>query len=212
MRYRRDTDATGRGIAGNPDRAVARTDGVWRASDEALLAGLADGDPDAAAAFVRRYQRRVFGVAVTLLGDRDRADDVAQEAMVRAWRHAGAFDARRGSVTTWLLAITRNLAIDALRAARVRPVSDDVLLAALPATGDLPADASVSTDELRRVRVALDAMPAEQRRALLLMRLQGLTAAEIADREGIPLGTAKTRVRTALLRLRAELHDEELTP
>jgi RNA polymerase sigma-70 factor (ECF subfamily) len=149
---------------------------------------------------------------VTLLGDRDRADDVAQEAMVRAWRHAGAFDARRGSVTTWLLAITRNLAIDNLRAARVRPVADEVLLAALPATGDLPADASVSADELRRVGVALDAMPAEQRRALLLLRLQGLTAAEIAEQEGIPLGTAKTRVRAALLRLRAELHDEERTP
>jgi RNA polymerase sigma-70 factor (ECF subfamily) len=185
---------------------------VWRASDEALLAGLADGDPDAAAAFVRRYQRRVFGLAVTLLGDRDRADDVAQEAMVRAWRHAGAFDARRGSVTTWLLAITRNLAIDALRAARVRPVPDDVLVAALPVSGDLPGDASVSADELRRVRAALDAMPVEQRRALLMMRVQGLTAAELAECEGIPLGTAKTRVRTALLRLRADLEVEEATP
>jgi RNA polymerase sigma-70 factor (ECF subfamily) len=184
---------------------------MWRASDEALLAGLAAGDPEAAVAFVRRYQRRVFGLALTLLGDRDRADDVAQEAMVRAWRHAGAFDARRGSVTTWLLAITRNLAIDALRAARARPVADDVLLAALPPTGDLPADASVSADELRRVTVALDAMPPDQRRALLLMRVQGLTAGEIAELEGIPLGTAKTRVRTALLRLRAELQDQERT-
>lgn len=172
---------------------------------------MADGDPDAAAAFVRRYQRRVYGLAVTLLGDRDRADDVAQEAMVRAWRHAGAFDARRGSVTTWLLAITRNLAIDALRAARVRPVSDDVLFAALPTTGDGPGDASVAADELRRVAVALDAMPPEQKRALLLARLHGLTAAEIAVRESIPLGTAKTRVRSALIRLRAELHEEATT-
>jgi RNA polymerase sigma-70 factor (ECF subfamily) len=211
MRSRRSTEQTPGWIADNPDDPLARTHGVWRASDEALLAGLADGDPDAAAAFVRRYQRRVFGLAVTLLGDRDRADDVAQEAMVRAWRHAGAFDARRGSVTTWLLAITRNLAIDALRAARARPVADDVLLAALPPTGDLPADASVSADELRRVTVALDAMPPDQRRALLLMRVQGLTAGEIAELEGIPLGTAKTRVRTALLRLRAELQDQERT-
>jgi RNA polymerase sigma-70 factor (ECF subfamily) len=211
MRSRRSTEQTPGWIADNPGDPLARTHGVWRASDEALLAGLADGDPDAAAAFVRRYQRRVFGLAVTLLGDRDRADDVAQEAMVRAWRHAGAFDARRGSVTTWLLAITRNLAIDALRAARARPVADDVLLAALPPTGDLPADASVSADELRRVTVALDAMPPDQRRALLLMRVQGLTAGEIAELEGIPLGTAKTRVRTALLRLRAELQDQERT-
>ena len=145
-----------------------------------------------------------------LLGDRDLADDVAQEAMVRAWRHAGAFDPRRGSVTTWLLAITRNLAIDALRAARVKPVTDEVLLGLLPAAGDLPGDASVSSDELRRVARALDAMPAEQKRALLLARLRGLTAAELAAAEGIPLGTAKTRIRTALIRLRADLRTGEL--
>ena len=186
-----------------------RIEAVWQASDEALLAGLAGGDPDAAVAFVRRYQRRVYGLAVSILGDRALADDVAQEAMVRAWRHAGAFDARRGSVTTWLLAITRNLAIDALRAARVKPVTDDVLIAALPATGDLPGDASVSADELRRVARALDGIPEEQRRALLLARLRGMTAAELALVEGIPLGTAKTRIRTALLRLRADLRAEE---
>lgn len=181
---------------------------VWTASDEALLAGLAAGDPDAAVAFVRRYQRRVYGLAVSLLGDRHLADDVAQEAMVRAWRHAGAYDARRGSVTTWLLAITRNLAIDALRAARVKPVSEDVLASALPIGRDVPGDASVSSDELRRVARALDAMPEEQRRALLLARLRGLTAAELASAEGIPLGTAKTRIRTALLRLRADLRQD----
>lgn len=205
MESRGDTGERRRGIARNLAAGLDRTEAVWKASDEALLAGLAGNDPDAAVAFVRRYQRRVYGLAVTLLGDSHLADDVAQEAMVRAWRHAGAYDARRGSVTTWLLAITRNLAIDALRAARVKPVSDDVLLAALPVAGDLPGDASVSSDELRRVGRALAAMPQDQRRALLLARLRGLTAAEIADAEGIPLGTAKTRIRTALIRLRADL-------
>lgn len=194
-------------MTGNPGPPGGRIDSVWRASDEALLAGLGAGDPDAALAFVRRYQRRVFGLAVTMLGDRAAAEDVAQEAMVRAWRHASAFDARRGSVTTWLLSITRNLAVDAIRAARVVPTADDVLLAALPTTRhDLPADASVATDELRHVRTALDALPDAQRRALLLARLGGLTAAEIAEREQIPLGTAKTRIRAALLRVRDELN------
>jgi RNA polymerase sigma-70 factor (ECF subfamily) len=196
-------------MAGNLAAPQGRTEVVWHASDEALLAGLAGGDPDAAVAFVRRYQRRVYGLAVSLLGDRHLADDIAQEAMLRAWRHAGAFDPRRGSVTTWLLTITRNLAIDALRAARVTPVADEVLLTALPVAGDLPGDASVSADELRRVARALDAMPVEQRRALLLARLRGLTAAELAAREGIPLGTAKTRIRTALIRLRADLRSED---
>lgn len=205
-----DTADRRREIARNLTAPLGRTDAVWQASDEALLAGLASGDPDAAVAFVRRYQRRVYGLAVSLVGDRSMADDVAQEAMVRAWRHAGAFDARRGSVTTWLLTITRNLAIDALRAARVTPVADEVLLAALPVAGDGPGDSSVSSDELRRVARSLDAMPEEQKRALLLARLRGLTADEIAVREQIPLGTAKTRIRTALIRLRADLRTEEL--
>ena len=193
-------------MTGNPEAVGARIDSVWRASDEALLAGLGAGDPDAALAFVRRYQRRVFGLAFTMLGDRAAAEDVAQEAMVRAWRHAGAFDARRGSVTTWLLSITRNLAVDAIRAGRVVPTVDDVLLAAVPPSrDDLPGDASVAVDELRLVRRAIDSLPDEQRRALLLARLGGLTAAEIAARESIPLGTAKTRIRAALLRVRDEL-------
>jgi RNA polymerase sigma-70 factor (ECF subfamily) len=183
---------------------------VWRASDEALLAGLASGDADAAVAFVRRYQRRVYGLALSLLGDRDLADDVAQEALVRAWRHAAAFDVRRGSVATWLLAITRNLSIDALRAARVRPVADDVLAAALPVVADAAPEASIAADETRRIARALETLPDEQRRALLLTRLRGLTAAELADHEGIPLGTAKTRIRTALLRVRAATR--ETTP
>jgi RNA polymerase sigma-70 factor (ECF subfamily) len=204
-----DTGDTAEGIASNPLGDPIRTHGVWLASDEALLAGLAGGDRDAAVAFVRRYQRRVYGLAMTLVGDRDLADDIAQEAMVRAWRHAAAFDARRGSVTTWLLAITRNLAIDSLRSSRVRPVADDVLIAALPTVGDIPGDTSVAVDELRRVADALGAIPEEQRRALLLVRLRGLTAAEVAAREGIPLGTAKTRIRTALLRLRSELRPED---
>jgi RNA polymerase sigma-70 factor (ECF subfamily) len=181
---------------------------VWLASDEALLAGLAAGDSDAAVAFVRRHQRRVYGLAVTLLNDRSQAEDVAQEAMVRAWRHAGAYDARRGSVTTWLLAITRNLAIDALRASRTTAVGDDVLATLLPPSRDLPAEASAAADELRRVAASLAGLPEEQRRALLLVRLRGLTAADLAAHEGIPLGTAKTRIRTALLRVRADLQPQ----
>ncbi|MGH2695358.1 MAG: sigma factor, partial [Actinomycetota bacterium] len=78
---------------------------MWSASDETLLAGLGSGDPEAAAAFVRRYQRRLFGLALTILGDRQAAEEAAQEALVRAWKHAGAYDPRRGTVATWLLSI-----------------------------------------------------------------------------------------------------------
>ncbi len=71
---------------------------VWDASDEALLAGFATGEPTATAVFVRRFQRRLYGLALTIVVDEGEAENVAQEAFVRAWRHAGAYDARRGSV------------------------------------------------------------------------------------------------------------------
>src|SRR5262245_40470754 len=101
------------------------------ASDEALLAGLATGDRDAAAAFVRRFQRRVYGLALTILRDRAAAEDAAQEAFVRAWRHAETYAPRRGRVLTWLLAIARNVAIDVMRVKQTEPVDPDVLAARL---------------------------------------------------------------------------------
>src|SRR5918911_1903944 len=96
-------------------------------SDEALLAGLAAGDPDDAAAFVRRFQRRVYGLAWTILRDADLADDAAQETFVRAWRHAAGYDPRRGRVAAWLLTIARNVAIDRARMRRVPPADPDVV-------------------------------------------------------------------------------------
>ncbi|HXW79876.1 MAG TPA: sigma factor, partial [Acidimicrobiales bacterium] len=84
-------------------------------SDDALLAGMAVGDERAGVAFVRRYQRRVYGLALSMVGDPVLAQDIAQEAFLRAWRHALVFDRRRASVGTWILTITRNLAVDALR-------------------------------------------------------------------------------------------------
>ena len=96
---------------------------MWTVSDDALVAGLASGDRDAASAFVRRFQRRVYGLARTIVADDRAAEDIAQEAFVRAWKHAGAYDPRRGSVVGWLLTITRNLAIDAVRVRR--PVAFD---------------------------------------------------------------------------------------
>src|ERR1700684_2849645 len=87
-------------------------------SDDALLAGMAVGDERAGVAFVRRYQRRVYGLALSMVGDRAQAEDIAQEAFLRAWRHALVFDRRRGSVGTWVLTITRHLAVDALRLRR----------------------------------------------------------------------------------------------
>jgi RNA polymerase sigma factor (sigma-70 family) len=180
----------------------------WAASDEALLAGLGAGDGDAAAAFVARFSSRVHGLAVGLLGDRAAAEEVAQEAFLRAWRHAAAFDARRGSVTTWLLTITRNLAIDALRVRRPLPADPTSLVDLRQAEGPGPDDLVATAEDVTRLGVALARLPEDQRRALVLARFHGCTAAEVGRLEGIPLGTAKTRIRTALIRLRDGLAEE----
>jgi RNA polymerase sigma-70 factor (ECF subfamily) len=180
-------------------------------SDEALLAGLAAGDPDAASAFVGRYQRRVFGLASTIVRDRGLAEDVAQEALLRAWRHAGSFDPRRGTVTTWVLAITRNLAIDTIRVRRptaVDPASLPGLDLALSHAS--PDEIPGFHDDVDQVRAALGDLPEEQQRALVMAGLLGYTAREIGEIEGIPLGTAKTRIRTALIRVRRALHDDNV--
>jgi RNA polymerase sigma factor (sigma-70 family) len=158
---------------------------------------------------VRRFQRRVFGLALAIVGEPRAAEDVAQEAFVRAWRHAAAYDARRGSVTTWLLSITRNLAIDAVRVRRPVVLDPEAVLGLeITAAGPLPDELAALSDDTDRLCAALAAIPAEQRRAVVLTGLFGYPAREVAEIEGIPIGTAKTRIRTALLRLRAALVSE----
>lgn len=181
-------------------RHPARLD---RLSDDALLAAVALEERDAAAVFIRRFQRRVYGLAVTVTGDVSLADDIAQITFERAWRHAGTYDARRASVTTWLLTITRNLSIDAMRVRRSVPFDPEVLSQLLPpASGVDPQQSVVDTDQLGRLGIELTALPDDQRRAVLLATVAGRTALEIAEIEGVPLGTAKTRIRTGLRRLR----------
>lgn len=185
---------------------VASLVGGEGSSDEALLAGMAVGDEQAAIAFVRRYQRRVFGLAIGIVGDPVLAEDVAQEALLRVWRHAPVYDARRGGVTTWVLTITRNLAIDALRLRRAVPTDpDDLVSLAAASPGHDPEAAAVTGDAVARVRAALATLPAPQRRALVMAALYGRTAAEVSVAESIPLGTAKTRIRGGLMKLRAAM-------
>lgn len=183
---------------------------MWTVSDEALLAGMAAGDADAATAFVERFQRRVFGLALTIVAEPRTAEDVAQEAFVRAWRHAEAYDARRGSVATWLLTITRNAAIDTVRVRRTVAAAPETFAALDERDWSAdPADRGVVADDARRLHAALRCLSDEQRRAVVLAGLYGYSAREVADLEAIPLGTAKTRIRSALIRLRGMLVEDE---
>lgn len=179
-------------------------------SDEALLAAMGAGDESAGIAFVRRYQRRVFGLAVSIVADAGLAEDIAQEALVRAWRHALVYDGRRASVATWVLTITRNLAIDALRLRRTVTIDpDDLVNSNLAAAGAEPGELAQRSDLAARALAVLACVPLEQRRAVMLSAYYGLTAEEISRNEQIPLGTAKTRIRSGLRKVRAELVHEQ---
>jgi RNA polymerase sigma factor (sigma-70 family) len=174
-------------------------------SDEALFAGYAAGDPDAAAVFVRRFQHQVYGLALAMVTVPADAEDIAQEAFVRAWRYAASFDERRGSVAAWLLRVTRNVALDHLRARgrRADPIAE------------LPADLLVDPtdlgdtvgrhDDAARVAELLRSLPDAQREALVAVTLLGLTSREVSEVADVPQATIKTRVRLALRKLRGEL-------
>jgi RNA polymerase sigma factor (sigma-70 family) len=175
-------------------------------SDEALLSGLAVADDLSSLVFVRRYQHRLFGLAMGIVGDATRAEDVAQEAFVRIFRHAEVFDARRGSVSAWALTITRNLAIDVLRVQRDTPADpEDQMFRGLISTERTPEESAVTQDALARVRAALADLPTDQRRAVLLAAMYGRSAAEIARAEAIPPGTAKGRIRLGMAKVRGVL-------
>ncbi len=179
-------------------------------SDETLLAGLAARDAHLEAAFVQRFQGRVYGLARLLVGESHLAEDVAQQAFLRAWRHAPSFDPRRGSVTTWLHSITRNLAIDALRRRRAVPVSLDMLMLEPDPQAKAPDEAAANADAGSRLREAIGHLPVEQRRAVMLAFFYGQTAREISIADRIPLGTAKTRIRLGLVKLRAALEGADI--
>jgi RNA polymerase sigma factor (sigma-70 family) len=196
-------------LSGVRDRGLPST-GL---SDEALLEGMGLGERAAASAFVKRFQARVYGLALSIVGDPLLAEDLAQEALTKAWRNAGAYDARRGAVATWLLTITRNLAIDALRLHRARPSEPHPMLTFdIPSQAPGPAESAVVADTARGVRGAVALLPIDQRRALVLAAFYGRTAKEIADLEGIPLGTAKTRIRAGMIKLRGLLDQGSVSP
>ena len=140
------------------------------------------------------------------LGSRDRgaAEEAAQETFVRAWRYAAAYDPRRGTVPAWLLTIARNVSINMLPGRRFDPIDPETVLA-LEASRPHEDVAEGRVEDAELLREPLARLPSEQRRALLLAVFYGLTAQEISRLDGVPLGTVKTRIRSAMMKLRAQL-------
>ena len=179
-------------------------------ADEVLMARIAEGQELAFQLLMRRHLQRSLAIARRMsLGAAD-AEDVVQEVFAQAWRQASRYDARRGAVAAWLLTMARTRAIDRLRARRSRPDQKRVDarpgdVGDIPDTRNLPDVQLVSAEQVARVRAALNELPVLQRVALELAYYEGLTHVEIAERLEQPLGTVKTRIRLAMLKLRDAL-------
>jgi len=184
-------------------------------NDETLAAQVAQGDSAALEALYDRYASTVLGVALKVIGDQGTAEDVLQETFWRVWRSAATFQSQRGSFTSWLFRITRNLAIDAYRRRNTRPqsmTSADDAGTILDQTPDPDADVAEQAQSIlknRQVRKALTALPQVQRQVLELAYFYGMTRQEIAEATGEALGTVHTRARLGLQKLREELENEK---
>jgi len=177
-----------------------------RSADQLALAGLTRGDETALASLYDRHATGVYSLALRILQDVGEAEDIVQDVFMQAWRQASRYDARRGAVVAWLLTMARTRAIDRLRARRTR--TQDVIDDGVTEVSDPVAlqDAMLlSREQVSRVRAALSQLPILQRVALELAYYEGLTHAEIAARLEEPLGTVKTRIRSAMLKLRDAL-------
>lgn len=177
--------------------------------DASLMPRIAQGDERAFDRFYERHKRAVYGLAVHMLGEPAAAEEITLDVFVQIWRHAAAYNPQSASPRTWLLAIARNKAIDRLRRGKARPDQhppqwDDAELTSIPAPGDPEADLA-EREERRRVIRAVRELPEPQRQALSLAYFKGYSHGQIAEALALPLGTVKTRIRTAMQHLKAAL-------
>jgi RNA polymerase sigma-70 factor (ECF subfamily) len=171
-----------------------------RESEQELMRQLVAGDERAIRTVYSRFGRSVYTLAYRLLGSAEAAEELTQDVFLAAWRKGSRFDSTRGRLSTWLMAIAHNLAVDRLRHDRGAGRPTLVLVEELPET---PAvDEETAFLERDRARRALAGLSPAERRLLSQAYFYGWTAREIAEAEGIPLGTVKTRLRTALIKLR----------
>lgn len=181
------------------------------ATDVQLIERLRDDDTgESLRALYRAYSGELFGFAYKSLGERGIAEEIVQEVFTRVWRHAGAYDADRASVRTWLYQIARHAIVDARRRAAVRPplAAHDQLEPTAETDGAAP---SIEQAMLGwQVAAALERLTPDHRQMIRLAHFQGMTMREIAERCELPLGTVKSRTWYALRALRLVLEEMEI--
>ena len=177
-------------------------------SDEAIVAQLAAGNHESVVLLLVRYAPRVLGLATSAL-DRAAAEEIVQDVFVAVWRGASSFDPSRGSFRNWLLTITRNRIANELRRRGRRPdtrgTEDATGWTALSDPGPGPDDAVWHDFRRQTLRAAVESLPPKQRQALSLAFFEELTHEQVAAALDVPLGTAKTRIRSAIETLRGQL-------
>lgn len=176
-------------------------DGSQVNSDKSLMDRMRVGEQQAMTEIFDRYAGLVYSVALRVLKDNGQAEDVMQEIFFQLWRNPDSFSFSRGTLATWLLVVARNRAIDHLRQRRPGEPVEEVTVASAT---NLQSEAERNI-LMQRVRGILEGLPEEQQQSLQMAFFEGLSHSEIAERTGQPLGTIKTRIRSALIGLRKRL-------
>lgn len=205
-------EATG-SLAGDGAIRRAATEGMTGAggasmTDEALVAAIVRGDEAALGALYDRYATSIYSLALRITGDRLTAQEIVQDTFLRLWKHAKTFDRERGAFGAWFFAIARRRSLDVLRGRqRQAKIADGTFISD---GGTLPEPSQADTSEqivlAHVVTQAVATLPRAQRQAIELAYFGGLTQQQIATRTGEPLGTVKSRMRTAMETLRTRLH------
>jgi RNA polymerase sigma-70 factor, ECF subfamily len=172
-------------------------------ADEDLMPLVEVGDAEAFATLYDRHGRMAYSLAYRMMGEKQQAEDVVQEAFIKVWRSAGGYRVGRGSVRTWILSIVHNSGIDQIRSHARRGRMQDKVEASAPTSE--PSEAFAETwrnTQQEQVREALNTLPQEQLKILELAYFSGYTRVEIAERLELPLGTVKERMRLGLQKIR----------
>lgn len=185
---------------------AAREGGTDRERLSAVLASVAKGDEAAFADLYDETAPRVHGLVLRVLRNPAQAEEVTQEVYLEIWRRASRYDPQRGSPFAWLMTLAHRRAVDRVRSSQATTVRDETYEARTREVHfDTTAEAATERLEARRVRSALHALTDAQREAVSLAYLGGYTHREVAGLLDLPLGTAKTRIRDGLIRLRDQL-------